>query len=412
MSILIKNIRQLIQVHQNNVLIVSGNDMKYLPIINDAYLYIEHDTIIEFGSMTDFKHIEADTVIDAKGKLVLPAWCDSHTHLVFANNRSKEFVDKINGLTYEEIAKRGGGILNSALQIANVNEPDLYKQSNNRLNQCIAMGTGAFEIKTGYGLQTNSELKMLKVIGELKKQTQAYIRPTLLAAHAIPQDYKHKHENYINYILNDLIPKAASLKIAKYIDVFCEEGYFSVEDMDRILIKAKTYGLIPKVHVNQFNILGGIEVAIRHNALSVDHLELLNDKDISALQSSNTIPVALPGCSFYLGIPYTPGRELIDSGLPLAIATDFNPGSAPSGNMNFAISLACIKMKLTPEEAINAATINGAYAMGISNIYGSITRGKKANIIITKDMDHYRELPYHFSHNPIFKVIVNGKIHE
>ena len=410
MSILITNIHQLVQVHPNNVMLVKGNDMKALPVLENAYVYIEHDTIIEYGPMSECEGFDPETTIDATNKLVLPSWCDSHSHLVFAGNRSKEFVDKINGLSYEEIAMRGGGILNSVNQIANTSLDDLYTQSLDRLNQVIALGTGAIEIKTGYGLETEAELKMLKVIGKLKKDSQAFILPTLLAAHAIPEMYKSDKASYVNQIINDLIPKAAALKIAKYIDVFCEKGYFSVEDMNKILAAGKNYQLQPKVHVNQFNILGGVPAATDHNALSVDHLELLDEKDIQALVQSNTIPVALPGCSFYLGIPYTPARQILEAGLPLALASDYNPGSAPSGNMNFIVSLACVKMKLTPEEAINAATINGAYAMGISSMYGSITRGKKANLIITNPMDHYREIAYNFGRNPVDQVIVNGKL--
>ena len=410
MSILITNIHQLVQVHQNNIMVVKGDDMKTLPILENAYIYIEHDTIIEYGPMTECEGFDPETTIDASNKLVLPSWCDSHTHLVFAGDRSKEFVDKINGLSYEEIASRGGGILNSAMEIAKASLEDIYAQSLERLNQVISMGTGAIEIKTGYGLETEAELKMLKVIGKLKKDSQAFILPTLLAAHAIPEAFKSDQQSYINHIIEDLIPKAAALKIAKYIDVFCEKGYFSVADMGKILKAGKDYKLQPKVHVNQFNILGGIAAAVEHKALSVDHLELLDEKDIIALVNSNTIPVALPGCSFYLGIPYTPVRQILEAGLPLAIASDYNPGSAPSGNMNFIISLACVKMKLTPEEAINAATINGAYAMGISSMYGSITRGKKANLIITKPMGHYREIAYNFGHNPIDQVIVNGEL--
>jgi imidazolonepropionase len=410
MSVLITNIHQLVQVHKKNIMLVSGDEMKNLPVLENAYVYIEHDTIIEYGPMSDCDGFDPETTIDATGKLVLPSWCDSHTHIVYAGDRSEEFIDKITGLSYEDISKKGGGILNSAKQVANLEEAALYSQAIKRLNDCIAMGTGAIEIKTGYGLDTTSELKLLRTIGQIKKDTLAYISPTLLAAHAIPEKYKKDKEAYIQLIINELIPKASELKIAKFIDVFCEEGYFDVEDMNRILDAGNKYQLKPKVHVNQFNVLGGVEAAVHKNALSVDHLELLSNEDIKALKKSDTIPVALPGCSFYLDIPYTPARKLIEAGLPLALATDFNPGSAPSGNMNFILSLACIKMGLSPEEAINAATINGAYAMNISSMYGSITRGKKANLIITKPMNHYREIPYYFSHNPIDQIIINGEL--
>lgn len=410
MSILIKNIKQLLQVHENSVTIIKGAAMKKLPLIENAYLYIKDDTIVEFGKMKDCKSIEAETEIDATGQIVLPSWCDSHTHIVYAGNRVSEFVDRVNGLSYAEIANRGGGILNSAKQLQETSEDELYEQATKRLNEMIAMGTGAVEIKTGYGLTVEAELKMLKVIKRIKQDSLAKIAPTLLAAHAIPSEYRDNKSAYVDKIVNELIPKASALRIAKYIDVFCEEGYFSVKDTKRILEAGKKHNLTPKIHVNQFNILGGVKLGVEHKALSVDHLEELNDDDIEALKGSETMPVALPACSYFLSIPYTPARKIIDAGLPLAIATDYNPGSTPSGNMNFVVSTACIKLKMTPEEAINAATVNGAYAMGFSNMYGSITRGKKANLIITKPMEHYAEIPYAFGNNPIDKVIINGQL--
>ncbi|MBU2921249.1 imidazolonepropionase [Winogradskyella psychrotolerans] len=410
MSILITNIKQLLQVHDSNVTIVKGDAMKNLPVIENAYVYIDHDTIIEYGKMEDYRPIEADTVIDATGKIVLPSWCDSHTHVVYAGDRTSEFVDRINGLSYAEIANKGGGILNSAKKLQDTSEDDLFEQSIKRLNELIAMGSGAVEIKTGYGLTTEAELKMLRVIKRIKQESLAKIIPTLLAAHAIPEEFKSKKQDYIKYITEELIPQAAKLNITHYVDVFCEEGYFDIKDTEAILEAGKKYNLRPKIHVNQFNILGGIALGVKHNALSVDHLEELNDDDIKALKGSDTISVALPGCSYFISIPYTPARKIIDAGLPLAIATDYNPGTAPSGNMNFVVSAACVKLKLTPEEAINAATINGAYAMGISNMYGSITRGKKANLIITKPMNHYSEIPYAFAHDPIEQVIINGQL--
>ena len=410
MSTLILNIKQLLQTHESNVTILKGEEMKTLSMIENAYVYIEHDTIIEYGKMEDYRPIEANTVIDATGKIVLPSWCDSHTHIVYAGDRTSEFVDRINGLSYEDIANKGGGILNSAKVLQETSEDELYNQSIKRLNELIAMGTGAVEIKTGYGLTVEAELKMLRVIKRIKQESLAVIIPTLLAAHAIPSEFKSKKQDYIKLITEKLIPEAAELNIAHFIDVFCEEGYFDIKDTKAILEAAKLYNLRPKIHVNQFNILGGIALGVKHNALSVDHLEELNDKDIEALKGSDTIPVALPGCSYFLSIPYTQARKIIDSGLPLAIATDYNPGSAPSGNMNFIVSSACVKLKMTPEEAINAATVNGAYAMGISNMYGSITRGKKANLLITKPMNHYSEIPYAFAHNPIEQVIINGQL--
>jgi imidazolonepropionase len=410
MSILITNIKQLLQVHKHNVTVLKGKEMQRLTVKENAYVYIEHDTIIEYGKMENCKGIEAETVIDATGKIVLPSWCDSHTHIVYAGDRTSEFVDRINGLSYAEIANNGGGILNSAKLLQETSEDDLFDQSIKRLDEQIKMGTGAVEIKTGYGLSVEAELKMLRVIKRIKQESLAIITPTLLAAHAIPEAYKSNKEDYIKLITEELIPKAAALNIAHYLDVFCEEGYFSVADTEAILKAGLKYNFRPKIHVNQFNILGGVALGVKHNALSVDHLEELNDEDVEALKNSNTIPVALPGCSYFLSIPYTPARKLIDAGLPLAIATDYNPGSAPSGNMNFIVSAACVKLKLTPEEAINAATVNGAYAMGISNMYGSITRGKKANLIITKPMNDYSEIPYAFAHNPVEQVIINGQL--
>ena len=410
MSILITNIKQLLQVHKHNITILRGEEMKKLSILENAYLYIEHDTIIEYGTMDEYHPIDAETTIDATGRIVLPSWCDSHTHIVYAGDRTGEYVDRINGLSYADIASRGGGILNSAKKLQNISEEDLYNQSINRLDEIIKMGTGAVEIKTGYGLTVDAELKMLKVIKRIKQDTLAFIAPTLLAAHAIPEEYRKNKEEYIKLITNELIPKAGDLNISHFIDVFCEEGYFDIEDLETILKAGQVHNFRPKIHVNQFNILGGVALGVKHNALSVDHLELLNDEDIEALKENDTMPVALPGCSFFLGIPYTPARKLIDAGLPLAIATDYNPGSAPSGNMNFIVGAACAKLKLTPEEAINAATINGAYAMGISNMYGSVTRGKKANFIITKPMKHYREIPYSFAHNPVDQIIINGQL--
>ncbi|WP_340156330.1 imidazolonepropionase [uncultured Winogradskyella sp.] len=410
MSTLILNIKQLLQTHESNIIILKGEEMKTLSMIENAYVYIDHDTIIEYGKMEDYRPIEADNVIDATGKIVLPSWCDSHTHVVYAGDRTSEFVDRINGLSYEEIANKGGGILNSAKVLQDTSEDELYDQSIKRLNELIAMGTGAVEIKTGYGLTVEAELKMLRVIKRIKQESLAVIIPTLLAAHAIPAQFKSKKQDYIKLITEKLIPEAADLNIAHFIDVFCEEGYFDIEDTEAILKAGKAFNLQPKIHVNQFNILGGIALGVKHNALSVDHLEELNDKDIEALKGSDTIPVALPGCSYFLSIPYTQARKIIDAGLPLAIATDYNPGSAPSGNMNFIVSSACVKLKMTPEEAINAATVNGAYAMGISNMYGSITRGKKANLLITKPMNHYSEIPYAFAHNPIEQVIINGQL--
>ncbi len=412
MSILITNIKELVQVREHNVTIVKGKDMKDLPVLKNAYLYIEHDTIVEYGSMNDVDGIEAEETIDATGKIVLPAWCDSHTHLVYAGNRVQEFVDRINGLSYEDIANRGGGILNSAETLQNTSEEELYKQAVERLNTVIRLGTGAIEIKSGYGLTVEAELKMLRVIKRLKQDFPVKVKPTLLAAHALPKAYKNKKTEFIDLIVNEMIPAVTKERLATYIDVFCEKGYFDLEDTRRVLEAGTQNGLKPKIHVNQFNAFGGVALGTEFNAISVDHLEEMNPEDIEALKSSETMPVALPGCSYFLGIPYTPARTLIDAGLPLALATDYNPGSTPSGNMNFVVSAACIKMKMTPEEAINAATINGAYAMNISNMYGSICRGKKANVIITKPIPSYAYLTYAFGENHIDTVIINGRTFE
>lgn len=410
MSILIKNIKQLVQVRETNITLVSGEDMKHLPILENAYLYILDDTIVEFGSMDDYEEIMADEVIDATGKVVLPTWCDSHTHIVYAGNRVSEFVDRINGLSYEEIANRGGGILNSAKKLQNTSEEELYEQAFSRLKSLIKLGTGAIEIKSGYGLTVDAELKMLRVIKRLKQEFSVKVKSTLLGAHAVPEEFRTDKKAYVDLVINEMIPAVAKANLAEYIDVFCEKGYFDIDDTERILKAGIAHGLKPKIHVNQFNAFGGVALAVKYNALSVDHLEELNEEDIKALKDSKTIAVALPLCSYFLSIPYTPARQLLNAGVPLAIASDYNPGSTPSGNMNQVVSAACIKLKMTPEEAINAATINGAYAMEISNMYGSICRGKKANIMITKEIPSYQFLPYAFGDHLVETVIINGQI--
>ena len=410
MSILIINIKELIQVRDQNTLKVSGKDMQHLPTIKNAFLLIKNGEISDFGRMESCKNMVADKTIDATDKLVLPTWCDSHTHIVYAGNREQEFVDRINGLSYTEIANRGGGILNSAKTLQNTSEDDLYNQSAQRVKNIIKLGTGALEIKSGYGLTLDSELKMLRIIKRIKEHFPIKIKATFLGAHAFPEAYLNNKKGYIDLIINEMLPKIGKENLADFIDVFCEKGYFSLEDTETILSAGKQYGLIPKIHVNQFNAFGGVAMGVKHNALSVDHLEELTQEDINVLIGSETMPVALPSCSFFLSIPYTPARRIINSGLPLALATDYNPGSTPSGNMNFVVSTACIKMKMTPEEAINAATLNGAYAMGISEEYGSITKGKKANLIITKPIPSYNYLPYSFGENNIETVIIKGTI--
>lgn len=408
MTTLLINIKELIQVRELAVKKVSGKDMNILPTIKNAFLLIENDLIIDFGSMDNLS-ISADKTIDCSGKMILPSWCDSHTHIVYAGNREQEFVDRINGLSYEEIANNGGGILNSAKKLQQTSEDDLYKQSSVRLEEVMKQGTGALEIKSGYGLTVEAELKMLRVIKKLRDNYDLPIKATFLGAHAFPSEYKNNKEGYINLIINEMLPKIAEENLAEFIDAFCETGYFSVEDTDRILSAGKEYGLTPKVHVNQFTTIGGVQVSVKHNALSVDHLEVMNTNDIETLKGSETMPVALPSCSYFLSIPYTPARDIINAGLPLALATDFNPGSTPSGNMNFVVATACIKMKMTPEEAINAATLNGAYAMNLSNEVGSITKGKKANFIITKEILSYGAIPYNFGSVLIDSVFINGK---
>lgn len=410
MTTLLINIKELLQVRKTNVSKVAGNDMKHLPTLQNAYLYIVDGTISSFGVMADIEIASADTIIDCTDKIVLPTWCDSHTHLVYAGNRAQEFVDRINGLSYEEIANRGGGILNSAKKLQETSEEELFTQSAKRLEEVIQLGTGAIEIKSGYGLTTDAEVKMLRVAKRLKEHYNFPVKTTFLGAHAIPAEYKNNKDGYMDLVIHEMLPKVANEQLAEYVDIFCEKGYFSLQDTERLLKAAQSFNLIPKIHVNQFNAFGGVALGVQYKALSVDHLEELNQEDITALQGSDTMPVALPSCSYFLSIPYTPARKLIDAGLPVALATDYNPGSTPSGNMNFVISTACIKMKMTPEEAINAATINGAYAMGLSETHGSITQGKAANLIITKKIDSYHVLPYAFGNNHIDQVLINGRV--
>lgn len=410
MSLLIKNIKKLIQCRTEKTPFVSGKDMSFVPSIDNAYLVIKDGKINDFGKMQELKKINTDQVIDAKDRMVLPSWCDSHTHIVFAGDRSKEFIDRIKGLSYEEIAARGGGILNSAKLLQNTSEEDLYNQSKMRINYVIRQGTGAIEIKSGYGLSFESELKMLQVIKQIKDSSKMQVKSTFLGAHAYPNEFKENKDGYIDLVLNKMLPAFKKKNLIDFIDVFCEKGYFSPEDTERIIKEGLKYNIRSKIHVNQFNVLGGIKIAVENNALSVDHLEVLQDDDIKILSKGSTIPVVLPTCSYFLGIDYAPARKLIDAGLPLAIASDFNPGSSPSGNMNFVISTACTKMKLTTEEAINAATINGAYAMGLEDKVGSISKDKIANLIITNKINSIDEIPYNFGGNQIHKVILEGEI--
>lgn len=413
MKIFIKNIKSLYGTHSQDVALVKGSDMNVLPSTENAWLAIEDDTIVAFGSMDEFDGIEdwRDlTIIDAAGKFVLPGWCDSHTHTVFAASRADEFEDRLNGLTYEEIAKRGGGILNSAKKLSAMSEEELYSAAVERLNGMMQQGTVAVEIKSGYGLDEANELKMLHVIKRLKAEHPMEIKATFLALHAIPSDYKGREEEFVQLMIKQVLPKVADEGLADFVDAFCEEGYFSVNQMNQLIDAAQAVGIPAKVHVNQFNVIGGVEAAVKRNARSVDHLEELSHEDLEALRNGNTMPVALPACSFFLRIPYTPARKIIDAGLPIALATDFNPGSSPSGNMNFVNSLACIQQRMLPREIVNASTLNGAYAMDVQNVLGSITVGKKASLIITKPLNSLTELFYYFGENHIDQVIVNGKL--
>ena len=409
--ILLINIKKLLQIRSLDTSYVSGKEMDVLPFIESAYLLINNDIIEEFGEMKNSpKNLEKFRVIDCKDKMVLPSWCDSHSHIVFSGNRSNEFIDRIKGLSYNEIANNGGGILNSVDILRNTSKEDLLKQSTIRVKEVINQGTGAIEIKSGYGLNMESEKKMLEVISEIKKQNNITVKATFLGAHAFPREFTDNKSEYIDLIVNNMMPQYNEARLIDFVDVFCEKGYFDINQSERVLSKAKELGIRAKIHVNQFNSFGGIKLALKYEALSVDHLEVLTNEDLSNLKNGSTIPVALPTCSYFLGINYAPARKIIDSGLPLAIASDYNPGSSPSGNMNFVVSTACIKMKLTSEEAINAATINGAYAMGISDKVGSITKGKIANLIITKDINSINEIPYSFGSGKISEVILAGKI--
>jgi imidazolonepropionase len=416
MSVLIKNIRELVQVEFNPKPKAHGQEMAALETIRDAYLIIQGEHISAFGKMEDLsRELESAgnrwlKIIDAKGKMVFPCWCDSHTHLVFPASREIEYIDKIRGLSYEEIAKRGGGILNSARKTHETSEKHLYNSAKARLEEIVSFGTGAVEIKSGYGLSVEDELKMLRVIRRLKETSPITIISTFLGAHAVPLEYKTNPSAYVDLIINEMIPMVAAEELADYIDVFCDRGFFSVEDTDRILNAGMKYGLRPKIHANELGITGGVQVGIKYNALSVDHLEHIGDEEVNALKNSDTMPTVLPGASFFLGLPYAPVRKMIDAGLPVAMASDFNPGSSPSGNMQFILSLGCIKYKMLPEEAINAITINGAYAMGLQDELGSIAVGKKANVFITKEIPSVQYMPYAFGSNKVEQVILGGQV--
>ena len=407
-KVLLKNIRSLLQVGEGVPAFRSGSEMQTLPSIDDAFLAIEDGVIVaygpmsEWGGITDWRDLE---IIDAEGCFVLPAFCDPHTHTVFARSREEEFVDRIKGLTYEEIALKGGGILNSARRLNELTEDELFEAAMERIKLMKSYGTGAVEIKSGYGLTVEAELKMLRVIKRLKGEAGIAIKATFLGAHAFPKDYKENHEGYISQIIDEMLPHIEADGLADYIDVFCERNYFSVEEMVRILEAGKRYGLTPKVHVNQFSVMGGVKAAVDAGALSVDHLEEYDQNDIEALRDSGCMPTFLPGCSHFLSIPYGNARGFIDAGLPVALATDFNPGSTPNSNPGMIFSLACVKMKLTPEEAVNAMTINAAYAMGLSDTHGTITLGKTTPVILTKKIPSLAYIPYAFGDNHVDRLI-------
>jgi imidazolonepropionase len=408
-KVLIKNIKGLVQVGENIPTLLRGSEMKTLPILEDAFLALEDGEVVAYGKMEEWEGIldwRDLEVIDAEGKFVLPAFCDSHTHTVFAASREEEFVDRIAGLSYEEIAARGGGILNSARKLNQMSEEELFTQALERVEQLKKYGTGALEIKSGYGLSVEGELKMLRVIKRLKAEAGIEIKATFLGAHAFPMEYKANRRGYIDLLIQEMLPQIAADNLADFIDVFCERNYFSVTEMEEILLAGGKYGLVPKVHVNQFTVLGGIQKAIELGALSVDHLEELEESDIVALKNANCMPTLLPSCSHFIGIPYGKARWMLDSGLPLALASDFNPGTTPSGNLSFVWSLACVKMKLTPEEALNALTVNAAYAMGLSSSHGKIALGRKSPILITKQIPSIAYIPYAFGDQLIETILV------
>lgn len=388
---------------------VAGSDMKVLPSIDDAYLYIYDGLFADFGPMSSCPDHPDAEVVDATGCMVFPSFCDSHTHLVYAGSREIEYVDKIRGLSYEEIAKRGGGILNSAERLRAASEDELFESAMERINEIVSLGTGAVEVKSGYGLSTESELKMLRVIRRIRSESPITVKSTFLGAHAVPMEYRGRQSEYVDLIVKEMIPQVAAENLADYIDVFCDKGFFTVEETERMLEAAAKYGLRPKIHANELALSGGIQLGVKHSALSVDHLEFTGEEEIASLLDSTTMATLLPGAAFFLGMDYPPARKMIDAGLPVALASDYNPGSSPSGDMKFILSLACVKMRMVPEEAINAATINSAYAMGLSGTHGSISRGKIANFFITKPIPSYEYMPYAYTQKLVDRVFLNGK---
>lgn len=419
MRIFIKNIKKLINVRENTPSALSGEQLGVLPCIEDAYLITDGDSIIDFGEMSEIEEgqlaaIEqsVDKVIDATGRMVFPSYCDSHTHLVYAGSREMEFSDKLRGLSYQEIARRGGGILNSVALLHNTSEDSLLEQTLVRAKEIISMGTGAVEIKSGYGLSVEDEMKMLRVAKRVAENTPLTVKTTLLGAHAVPARYKDNRSGYVDEIVNEMIPAVAAEGLAEFVDIFCEEGFFSVEDAERIFEQGIKYGLRPTVHANQMSFSGGVQVGVKYDAISVDHLEYTGEQEYDVLASSNTIATLLPGATFFLNMDYPNARAMISKGVKVAIASNYNPGSCPSGDMKYMMALALLKMKMTPEEAINAVTINGAFAMGLGEQFGSITVGKRANLFITKEIPSYEFLPYSFTSSLIDTIILNGEIYE
>lgn len=418
MRIFIKNIKKLINVRENTPSALSGEQLGVLPCIEDAYLITDGDSIIDFGEMAEIEEgqlaaIEqsVDKVIDATGRMVFPSYCDSHTHLVYAGSREMEFSDKLRGLSYQEIARRGGGILNSVALLHNTSEDSLLEQTLVRAKEIISMGTGAVEIKSGYGLSVEDEMKMLRVAKRVAENTPLTVKTTLLGAHAVPARYKDNRSGYVDEIVNEMIPAVAAEGLAEFVDIFCEEGFFSVEDAERIFEQGIKYGLRPTVHANQMSFSGGVQVGVKYDAISVDHLEFTGEQEYDVLASSNTIATLLPGATFFLNMDYPNARAMISKGVKIAIASNYNPGSCPSGDMKYMMALALLKMKMTPEEAINAVTINGAFAMGLGEQFGSITVGKRANLFITKEIPSYEFLPYSFTSSLIDTIILNGEIY-
>ena len=411
MSLVIYNTGAIIQVRDNDIAFVTGKDMSDLPVLENGWLLVENDIIAAYGPMESIPPFSSDiNRLDAGGGFLFPAFCDPHTHLVYAGSREKEYTDKIRGLSYEEIARRGGGILNSAKLLHETAEDELFRQSMDRVREIISFGTGAVEIKSGYGLATDDELKMLRAIRRIKQESPLTVRATFLGAHAFPGEYRDNRNAYVDLIVSEMIPAVASEKLADYIDVFCDQGFFTVEETERILSAGTAHGMRPKIHANELAFSGGIQAGVRHGALSVDHLEFTGDEEITALMGTGTMPTLLPGAAFFLGMTDPPARKMIDAGLPVALASDYNPGSSPSGNMKLVMSLGCIRLRMLPEEVINAVTINSAYAMGLSETHGSITVGKKANFFITRNIPSYEYLPYAYGSNLVDKVILNGEI--